>query len=1011
MRLISAVFFLFLTFSLFGQIRPNNGLPESEPIYYALKNAEIYVSPGKKINGTILIKGKTIVAVGPFVSIPNGAVERDFSGKIILPAFIELNSEIGLPELKYAGNGDGPQMESSKKGAFYWNECIHPEVDARTLYTADEKKNKELIEKGFGFALTHQHDGVARGIGAFVSLSGVDPLLASDMPTSFYSFLKGSSNQSYPSSQMGAIALIRQALYDGDWYAKSKPEANISLEALNTQRRGLIFFETHEKWEILRAEKIAKEFNLNMAYFGSGNEYAIAPQLKELKRTVVLPMTFPVAYDVQDPYVSRQIDLSDLKHWEAAPANAAILARNGIPICLSAYGVEKSEDFWANLRRAIQHGLSEEDALAALTTTPASLLGHEELLGTIEEGKLASFIVYDKNPFEEEARIEHSWMLGQETFYHSSPQHKILGNYTLQLDDFKFPIEIKEDGDDKYKGTVTYTVVNEKGETKEENVDAKVALSNNDITIQFNVHTEQLDGNISIKGKVSSRFGVFEGDGFLPNGRWIKWTAVKSVKSMIFTPKEKENAPGFPDTNVHIWYPNMAFGFDSLPTKNTLVIKNATLWTNEEAGIVENGTVIVMDGKITFAGTGPYSAPNGARVIDAQGKHVTSGIIDEHSHIAIYRGVNEGGQAISAEVSIGDVVDPDDIDIYRQLAGGVTAAQLLHGSSNPIGGQSALVKLKWGSTPDEMLIDNAPGFIKFALGENVKQSNWGDDNTVRFPQTRMGVEQILYDAFQRARAYREGQKASSSDPLLGAPRVDLELEILAQVLESKRFVTCHSYVQSEINMLMHLADSLGFRLNTFTHILEGYKVADKMAAHGAGASTFSDWWAYKYEVNDAIPYNAKILQDQGVVVAINSDDAEMGRRLNQEAAKAVKYGGMSEQDAWKMVTLNPAKLLHLDERMGSLRDGKDADIVIWSDHPLSILAKPEYTIIDGVVLFDKERDAAMRERNQVEKARLINKMSADNKKGGKKRLFVKNRKGHYHCDTLGEEVSHEENHH
>ncbi|NBW60060.1 MAG: amidohydrolase, partial [Crocinitomicaceae bacterium] len=360
-------------------------------------------------------------------------------------------------------------------------------------------------------------------------------------------------------------------------------------------------------------------------------------------------------------------------------------------------------------------------------------------------------------------------------------------------------------------------------------------------------------------------------------------------------------------------------------------------WTNEQEGILNNATIFIENGKIKRVEIDPKKSgelPKDMLIIDAKGKHLTSGIIDEHSHIAISRGVNEGGQAVSAEVSIGDVVNPDDINIYRQLSGGVTAAQLLHGSANPIGGQSALIKLKWGFSPDEMLIKNAPKFIKCALGENVKQANWGDFNTVRFPQSRMGVEQVFYDGFTRAKAYKKewedfqvnlGKKGAST---IFAPRKDLELEVLNEILDSKRFISCHSYVQSEINMLMHVADSMGFKINTFTHILEGYKVADKMKKHGAGGSTFSDWWAYKFEVNDAIPYNAKLMQDQGLVVAINSDDAEMGRRLNQEAAKSVKYGGMSEEEAWKMVTLNPAKLLHLDDRMGSVKIGKDADLVL-----------------------------------------------------------------------------------
>ena len=301
----------------------------------------------------------------------------------------------------------------------------------------------------------------------------------------------------------------------------------------------------------------------------------------------------------------------------------------------------------------------------------------------------------------------------------------------------------------------------------------------------------------------------------------------------------------------------------------------------------------------------------------------------------------------------------------------------------------------------------ADGFIKFALGENVKQSNWGNEFRTRFPQTRMGVEQVYYDHFYRAREYSKAYKTYNSysekdrrkSSLLSPPRRDLEMDALSEILDSKRFITCHSYVQSEINMLMHVADSMGFTVNTFTHILEGYKVADKMKAHGAGASTFSDWWAYKYEVREAIPYNAALMSEMGLTVAINSDDAEMGRRLNQEAAKGVKYGGMSEEEAWKMVTLNPAKLLHLDDRMGSVAAGKDADLVLWSDNPLSIYAKVEKTFVDGTLYYDREMDMERMVEMSKERNDIIEQMMED--KSPSKAPPSSPEKPRYHCDHEG----------
>ena len=447
------------------------------------------------------------------------------------------------------------------------------------------------------------------------------------------------------------------------------------------------------------------------------------------------------------------------------------------------------------------------------------------------------------------------------------------------------------------------------------------------------------------------------------------------------------------------------------PIQESVLFKNATVWTNEKEGVLLNTDVIISNGKIIAIGTllNPfnYFKEGAFKTIDASTMHLTCGIIDEHSHIAISRGVNEGTQAVSAEVRIGDVINPADHNIYRQLAGGTVAAQLLHGSANPIGGQSAIIKFRWGQSAEEMKIKNADEFIKFALGENVKQSNWGDQERVRFPQTRMGVEQIFYDAFYRALEYEKSWIEYNKLPIkkkriTPPPREDLELNALVEILNSERFITCHSYVQSEINMLMHVADSMGFKINTFTHILEGYKVAKKMKEHGAGGSTFSDWWAYKFEVNDAIPHNATLLNNNEVLTAINSDDAEMGRRLNQEAAKAIKYGGTSEEDAWKMVTLNPAKLLHLDDRMGSIKVGKDADIVLWTENPLSVYSKVIQTYVDGKLLFDTKKDLELRQRDLKERMRIIQLISEDKTSKNKKQPKPEKEKL-YHCDDRDEE--------
>ena len=614
---------------------------------------------------------------------------------------------------------------------------------------------------------------------------------------------------------------------------------------------------------------------------------------------------------------------------------------------------------------------------------------------------LASFTVFSADPFtDKSAKANEIWLKGERKPLEPFQEIEVKGSYHLNRPNNRFVLEFSGSAQ-RLKVSLFDTDLdgNKVDSTKTK---AAFKLDGNDVTLTL----KRVDsiGKFAevLHGKVTPNGAVMEGDIVLKDGTWEKWSAIRFLDS------EKEDLDTKTQTiqTGKCWFPNVSYGLDSALQQESIVFTNATIWTNEVEGIVNEMDVLVENGKISRIGKALKFDSKNVKVIDASGMHLTSGIIDEHSHIAISKGVNESGQAISAEVSIADVVNSDDVNIYRQLAGGVTCSQLLHGSANPVGGQSAIVKLKWGEFPENMLIQNAPGFIKFALGENVKQSNWGNFNTVRFPQTRMGVEQVFYDGFHRARIYNqewENYLKKNKGKSINEPRVDLELQTLAEILKKERFITCHSYVQSEINMLMHVADSMGFRVNTFTHILEGYKLADKMREHGVGGSTFSDWWAYKYEVNDAIPYNASLMHDNGVVVAINSDDAEMGRRLNQEAAKGVKYGGMSQEDAWKMVTLNPAKLLHLDDRMGSVKVGKDADLVLWTDNPLSIMAKVSKTIIDGTIYFDSDRKTAMENRNIEERARIIQKMILNREAGNPVKKYEHKKEKFYHCDSFGEE--------
>ncbi len=417
------------------------------------------------------------------------------------------------------------------------------------------------------------------------------------------------------------------------------------------------------------------------------------------------------------------------------------------------------------------------------------------------------------------------------------------------------------------------------------------------------------------------------------------------------------------------------FGIRAEAQDAMTAITNAKIMTVGPLGNIDKGTILIKGGKITAVGA-DVAVPPGAMVIDASGRVVTPGLIDAHSHTAIEDNVNECTNIVTAEVRVADVLDPKDINLYRELAGGVTAANILHGSCNSIGGQNATIKLRYGApSGDALLFQGAPPGIKFALGENPKRASFGG-GARRYPATRMGVEVSIRNAFLEAKAYKKSwddyeaavKAASAKKPAKGAPaaalpvapRRDLQMEALKEVLEGKRLVHAHSYRADEILMLINVANEMGFKIATFQHVLEGYKVATEIAKHGAGGSTFSDWWAYKEEAYDAIPYNAAIMASHGVVVSLNSDSDELARRLYWEAAKTVRYGGVSEDEAFKMVTLNPAKQLRIDKWVGSIEVGKDADLAIFKSHPFAPDTRVEMTLVDGKVMFDRSKDVAAR---------------------------------------------------
>ena len=475
--------------------------------------------------------------------------------------------------------------------------------------------------------------------------------------------------------------------------------------------------------------------------------------------------------------------------------------------------------------------------------------------------------------------------------------------------------------------------------------------------------TLTIDGNV-MTGTATGPMGEVQASGSRAGGQ----TASAEADEVDDDEDDDVRWTGIPQD---VAFPLGARGRLAPPMQEHVIIEHATLWTCGPDGLIEDGCLIVRDGKLAYVG-GTHNAPRsgGARVIDATGLHISPGLIDCHSHTGINGGVNEFSTACTAQVGIGDVVAGDDMNWYRQLAGGLTGANQLHGSANPIGGRNSVVKLRWGRHARDFPVNDAPPGIKFALGENVKRSSG------RYPDTRMGVEAFIRDKFAAAEHYRASWVAwsalSDSEQLMVIPpRWDARLETLSQIIEGERLIHCHSYRQDEILALLRTCEDYDIRIGTLQHILEGYKVADAIADHGAGASSFSDWWAYKVEVMDAIPWNGSIMHDVGVVVSFNSDDSELATRMNDEAAKAVRYGGVDPMEALKFVCLNPAKQLGIDQQTGSLESGKDADFAIWSHAPLNSYALCQQTWIDGAPYFTREDDDAMARRDRNDRRRLV----------------------------------------
>lgn len=995
---------------------PVEGLRSKNVRLVALTNCTAVPEPGQVLDSAVIvIRGERVVAVGRNLAVPGGATVVDLHGAWVYAGFVDPTMDVAaLSASPKAGPADRPWWEDDDPvtppaaGARHWNQAVRAEQRAAATVTVTPEASQRWTALGYTTAAVASHDGIFRGTAATTLLrkGTATTTVIADGAYHMASFRKGSSKTPYPSSQMGAIALIRQTLMDAVWYGKAHeaaktspqhtpPEVNLSLEALSgALAAGTPFVvELQDEHDALRWKHIADETPFPIVLRGCGKEYRRLEYFAAHRPTVILPLTLPDVPDVRDPAAAYHVPMTDLIHWYWAADNARLLDSVACPLAFTLDGVKNTNDMLTTLRTMVQRGLDSNTALAALTVRPAGLAGVADRCGRIAPGYYANIVITDGGLFSPSTGIRSVWVAGKENIVTPPADVDVRGHWTLTSSALPSNLRVT------FTGTANRPTATAKRDSVV--VPFDFVMSGSRATVRLTGDTLGIAG--TLRGSVVADSIMMSGSITGPDGRTLP--VVLRRDSALRTPRLAAAVPPSPTRRpLPTWRPLGPFGRDTTPTQGTVLLRNATVWTGTDGGRLEATDVLIAGGRIKAIGRDLGQAGSADRVIDCSGRHITAGIIDEHSHIAISRGVNEGTHAVTTEVRIGDVLDPDDINIYRQLAGGVTASHLLHGSANPMGGQLQFVKLRWGADADSLKVVGAVPTVKFALGENVKQSNWGDRYSVRYPQTRMGVEEIMRDAFRAAKEY-EAQMAAVGGKAGIPVRRDLQLESLLEIVNGKRKIHCHSYVQSEILMLMRLAEEFGFQVHTFTHILEGYKVAREMSLHGASASTFADWWAYKFEVFDAIPENPAIMHEQKVLVSVNSDDAEMARRLNQEASKSVKYGDVGEEDALRFVTKNPATQMMVADRMGSLGVGMDADVVVWSGNPLSGRSRVEYTWVDGRLLFSRETDAALRDRDAALRRFLEQEAIKAISDGGTASARPSGPRRMYHCDDRDDEVA------
>ena len=954
------------------------------PRVHAIVGARIVVAPGQVIpRGTIVMRDGLIVAVGAAVAVPPDARVWEGDSLTVYPglldAFVLPAETPSAPGPGLAGppGRPGPAQTGPARGAAHELAAVHPETRMVENLPLPKDQLESLRAAGFTAVQVAPRRGIVRGSSAVIGLGDGMPNANLIRADAAQVLALEPAPTGYPGSLMGAIAVIRQALIDARWYrevgnayrksplGKPRPDENVSWAALEPLVQGQqpALFVADDMLKVLRAGVLAREAGVSAAIVGAGDEYKRVKPIVAAGFPLIVPVNFPDPPDVADEGNALEVATEELRAWDQAPGNPAALAKAGASFAFTTNGLKDAKSFRANVAKAMVRGLTADQALAAVTTTPARLLGLSDRLGTLAPGKIANLTVTRGELFSDGGKVREVWVDGAR-YEIAKEDNPLKGNWSI----------------DWGHGRRTLLVAMDKDTT------VRLVLGADTLqAVRVFAEGARLRFTMEPSGGAPEDFDLTGGNDALRGTLAVTGVGAHPVAGRRLTEPAKSAAAkdrkDEPVPTPVVMGNTEAWRMPPPSQPGAVLVRDATLWTAGPQGTLEHTDLLVRGGKIAAIGK-HLVAPGGTTVIEGQGKQVAPGIIDCHSHSAILGNVNECTNSVTAEVRIQDVVNSESINIYRQLASGNTVMHLLHGSCNSIGGQCAVIRNKWGEPPDQLQFAAAAPTIKFALGENPKQSNWGAEATGRYPQSRAGVEETIRDAFTRARDYRGAWAEWTAHRRALPPRRDLQLEALSEVLEGKRVVHSHSYRQDEILMLMRLAEEFGIRVGTFQHVLEGYKVADEMATHGAGGSTFSDWWAYKYEVIDAIPTNGYLMWDRGVTVSYNSDSDELARRLNTEAAKAIKYGGVPPEEAIKFVTLNPARQLKIDARVGSLEVGKDADVAIWNGSPLSPYSLCEQTWIEGRKYFDRAADLAGRAALAAERTALIAKAKAAKMEAG-----------------------------